>query len=305
MRLETKLTEVHKTHHHVGIVEKVGVVRRGERGALAQQRGRSIRLRHPGVSGVRRAIVTFPGVPLSLGTDALPRAALHAPLLLFLVQGHGVVQVEHEERRGGRLLAGREGPRTVRQAQDGEDLPLDLPSFVIAQPPVNKAGVHMVVAHAALGARQKAQAAPRQSEDGAAQRCKRCHLGQKPVSGRLELNYIARARRSSGVASVSRRRELIPGALIRIAHRKRLLVNFTRLQGKVRSPARKKSSSGAPDSTRVHPECPPLLARARPSTYGDVTPSLTLILRDARTGSYAPDRPSMISRSFPNPVHEK
>lgn len=129
---------------------------------------------------MRRAVVTFPGVPLSLGTDALPRAALHAPLLLLLVQGHGVVQVEHEERRGGRLLAGREGPWTVRQAQDGEDLPLDLPAFVIAQPPVNKAGVHMVVAHAALGARQKAQAAPRQSEDGAAQRCKRRHLGQKP-----------------------------------------------------------------------------------------------------------------------------
>lgn len=88
------------------------------------------------------AVVTFPGVPLSLGTEALPRALLH-PLLL--VHGHGVVQVEHKKRRGGRLFPGREGPRTVRQTQDGEDLSLDLPAFVIAQPPVNKTGVHMVV----------------------------------------------------------------------------------------------------------------------------------------------------------------
>lgn len=237
LHLQTKLTEVNKTHHHVGVVEKVSVVRRGERGALAQQRGRAIRLRHPGESGVRRAVETFPGVPLCLATEALPcpSAPLHALyLLLLLVQGHGVVQVEHEERRGRRLLAGREGPRTVRQAQDGEDLPLDLPAFVIAQPPVNEAGVHMVVTHPALGAGQKAQAAPRQSEDGADQRCQRCHRrpkNPKPLDQtKVKLNYIARSR-SSGVASVFCRCELIPGALIRIAHRKRLLVNFTRLQG--------------------------------------------------------------------------
>lgn len=176
-QLQTKLTEVNKTHHHVGVVEKVSVVHRGERGALAQQRGRTIRLRQSGVSGMWRAVETFPGVSLSLCTEALscPCALLHTLLVLFLIQGHGVVQVEHEEWRGRRLLAGREGPRSVRQAQDREDLPLDLPAFVIAQPPVNKAGVHMVVTHPALGAGQKAQAAPRQSEDGAAQRCQRCH----------------------------------------------------------------------------------------------------------------------------------
>lgn len=95
------------------------------------------------------AVVPFPGVPLSLGTEALARALLllllHPRHLLLLLHGHGVVQVEHEERRGGRLLPGREGPRPVGQAQDGEDLSLDLPALVIAQPPVNKTGVHMVV----------------------------------------------------------------------------------------------------------------------------------------------------------------
>lgn len=89
------------------------------------------------------AVVTLPGVPLSLGTEALPCALLLSHLLLL--HSHGVVQVEHEERRRGRLLPGREWPRAVRQAQDGEDLSLDLPAFVIAQPPVNKTGVHMVV----------------------------------------------------------------------------------------------------------------------------------------------------------------
>ncbi len=117
------------------------------------------------------AVVTLPGVPLSLGTEALPRALLH-PLLLL--HGHGVVQVEHEQRRGGRLLPGREGPRTVRQAQDGEDLSLDLPAFVIAQPPVNKTGVHMVVTQPAMSAGQKTQAAPRKSKYSTVH--KRCHL---------------------------------------------------------------------------------------------------------------------------------
>lgn len=97
---------------------------------------------HPGIAGMLWAVVTFPGMPLSLGTEALPCALVEAILLLH---GHGVVEVEHEQRRRGRLLPGREGPRTVRQAQDGEDLSLDLPALVIAQPPVNKAGVHMVV----------------------------------------------------------------------------------------------------------------------------------------------------------------
>lgn len=122
------------------------------------------------------AVVTFPGVPLSLGTKALLCVPLHPLLLRLLLQGHGVVQVEHEQRRGGRLLPGREGPRTVRQAQDGEDLSLDLPAFVIAQPPVNKTGVHMVVTYPAMSAGQKAQAAPRESEYSTVQRCKRCHL---------------------------------------------------------------------------------------------------------------------------------
>lgn len=152
-------------------------MRGGERGAVAQQRGRAVRLRRTGVPGVLRAVVTLPGVPLSLGTEALP-LLLHLLHPLLLLHGHGVVQVEHEERRRGRLLPGGEGPRPVRQAQDGEDLPLDLPALVIAQPPVNEAGVHMVVSQAAVGARQKAQAAPRESEHGTGQGRQRCHLGQ-------------------------------------------------------------------------------------------------------------------------------
>lgn len=92
------------------------------------------------------AVVTCPGAPLSLGTNAFPRVPLE-PLFLVLVllQGHGVVQVEHEQRRRGRLLPGSEGPGTMWQSQNGEDLSLDLPAFVIAQPPVNKTRVHMVV----------------------------------------------------------------------------------------------------------------------------------------------------------------
>lgn len=136
------LTQIDKTHNHVGVIEKVGVLRCGECGAVAYERGRSVRLCHTGVVGMLGVVVTFPRVPLSLGTKALPCALLHA---LLLIHGHGVVQVEHEQRRGGRLLPGREGPGTVRQAQDGEDLSLYLPALVIAQPPVNKTGVHMIV----------------------------------------------------------------------------------------------------------------------------------------------------------------
>lgn len=138
------LTQIDKTHNHVGIIEKVGVVHSGECGAVALERGRLVRLSHAG-EAVRGAVVSFAGVPVSLGSGALPRAPPHLLLLLFLLHGHGIVQVEHEQRGGGRLLAGRERPGTVRQAQDGEDLSLDLPAFVIAQPPVNEAGVHMVV----------------------------------------------------------------------------------------------------------------------------------------------------------------
>lgn len=92
---------------------------------------------------MRGTVIAASGVPMSLGTKAFPPCALL--FLVVLLQGHGVVQVQHEERRGGRLLPGREGPGTVRQAQNGEDLSLDLPAFVIAQAPVDKTGVHMVV----------------------------------------------------------------------------------------------------------------------------------------------------------------
>lgn len=88
-------------------------------------------------------VITGSGVPMSLGTEAFPPGALL--FLVVLLQGHGVIQVQHEERRGGRLLPGGEGPGSVRQTQNGEDLSLDLPAFVIAQASVNKTGVHMVV----------------------------------------------------------------------------------------------------------------------------------------------------------------
>lgn len=230
---------------------------------------------------MRRAVETFPGVPLSLGSEALPCpcAPLHAPLLLVLVQGHGVVQVEHEERRGRRLLAGREGPRTVRQAQDGEDLPLDLPAFVIAQPPVNKAGVHMVITHPALGAGQKAQAAPRQSEDGAAQRCQRCHHRPnktKPVDGGEVKLHRALQEQWGRLCHLPVRthshcidRYRAPHAIIGKFH------PAAGGQGEIKSAsARKenKSSSSAPDSTRGSSRVSSW-ARAHPSIYGDVTPS--------------------------------
>lgn len=148
-------------------------MRRGERGAVAQQRGRPVGLRHAGVPGVLRAVEALPGCPRGPGTEALRRALARRRLLLL--HGHRVVQVEHEQRRRGRLLPGGEGPRSVGQAQDGEDLSLDLPALVIAQAPVDEAGVHMVVSQPAVRAGQKAQAAPRESEHRAVQRCQRRH----------------------------------------------------------------------------------------------------------------------------------
>lgn len=162
-------------------------MRRGECGTVAQERGRAVRLRHPGVPSVLGTGITVSGVPMSLGTKAFPPRTLL--FLVVLLQRHGVVQVQHEERRGGRLLPGREGPGTVRQAQDGEDLSLDLPALVIAQAPVNKTGVHMVVTQPATGAGQKPQAAPRQSENSALQRCHLDGWFGLPCEAGLHLDY--------------------------------------------------------------------------------------------------------------------
>lgn len=65
------------------------------------------------------------------------------------VCGDGIVQVQHEHR--GSVLSGVDvRTRTVRQPQDGEDLPLHLPALLAPQPPLDEAGAHLVV-HGEVG----------------------------------------------------------------------------------------------------------------------------------------------------------
>lgn len=91
-------------------------MRRAQGWTVSQEGSRAVGMCHTGVGGMLGIVVTFLGVPLSLGTETLSYALVQSPFLLL--DGHGVVQVEHEERRRGCLLPGREGPRTVRQSQD-------------------------------------------------------------------------------------------------------------------------------------------------------------------------------------------
>lgn len=112
------LTQVDEAHDHVSLREEVAVLQAGQRRPLSAE---------DGLVGVREALAVLGGGP-------------RRPLL----HGHGIVEVQHEH--GGRVvLAVEVRPRAVRQAEDGEDLPLHLAALGAAQPPVDEAGVHLVV----------------------------------------------------------------------------------------------------------------------------------------------------------------
>lgn len=112
------LTQVDEAHDHVSFGEEVAVLQAGQRRPLGAE---------DGLVGVREALAVLGGGP-------------RRPLL----HGHGIVKVQHEH--GGRVvLAVEVRPRAVRQAEDGEDLPLHLAALGAAQPPVDEAGVHLVV----------------------------------------------------------------------------------------------------------------------------------------------------------------
>lgn len=128
-------TQIDKAHHHIRVIEKVGVLRGGQRRALTGQGRRAVRL-------LRRARVSMWNHRGAF--TRFPRERLPQYRVLFLGR-HRVVQVQHEERCRRRLFTRGEGPGTVRQAQDGEDFSLDLSPLVVTQPPVNKARMHMVV----------------------------------------------------------------------------------------------------------------------------------------------------------------
>lgn len=112
------LTQVDEAHDHVGLGEEVAVLQAGQRRPLGAEDG-----------------LVRVGEALALLGRRPRRPLLH---------GHGIVEVQHEH--GGRVvLAVEVRPRAVRQAEDGEDLPLHLAALGAAQPPVDEAGVHLVV----------------------------------------------------------------------------------------------------------------------------------------------------------------
>lgn len=127
-----------------------------------------------GARGRPRTALALPaGLPAQL---LLLRVLLRTlpPLPLLLLLGHGVVQVQHEQRRRVVLPVRQMRPRPVRQPQDGQDLLLHLPLLVRAQPPVNEARVSVEAAAPTAARRMVAPGdqdralidAPPQSEGG-------------------------------------------------------------------------------------------------------------------------------------------
>lgn len=93
------LTQVHKAHDHVRVVEEGAVLRAGQRGRAAAANSRSQkalavgRVRSSGgrLPGLRRA-GSSPG-------PGLPPLLARRPVLVLVVR-QGVVQIQHEEGRG-------------------------------------------------------------------------------------------------------------------------------------------------------------------------------------------------------------
>ncbi len=61
-----------------------------------------------------------------------------------VLQDGVIIQIKHEHgSRGVPLLQERTGP--VRQPEDGEDLPLHLPALLALQPPLEEAGLNVII----------------------------------------------------------------------------------------------------------------------------------------------------------------
>lgn len=105
------LTQIDKAHHHVGIAEKTTVLLGHHRGS----RGR-----------VRRFI------------------RVHNSAASISVLQDGVIQIQHVHGSCGvSLEQERTGP--VRQPEDGEDLPLHLSALLALQPPLDEAGLNVIL----------------------------------------------------------------------------------------------------------------------------------------------------------------
>lgn len=93
------LTQVHKAHDHVRIVEEGAVLRAGYWGRAAASRSRGQKAL--AVQGVRSSSGRLPELGRA-GPSAAPRLPpllVRCPVLVVVV-GQGVVQIQHEERRG-------------------------------------------------------------------------------------------------------------------------------------------------------------------------------------------------------------
>lgn len=113
--ISQRLTHVHKAHDHVCLGEETAVLQTGQGWPLSAE---------DGLVRVGETFATFTGA-------------------LFLHR-HSIVEVQHEH--GSRVvLAVQVGPRPVRQAQDGQDLPLHLPALLAPEPPVDETRVHLVL----------------------------------------------------------------------------------------------------------------------------------------------------------------
>lgn len=151
------LTQVHKAHDHVCVVEKGAVLSAGHWGRAAASRSRGQKAL--AVQGVRSSRGRLPelGRAGPSAAPGLPPLLVRCPVFVVVV-GQGVVQIQHEERRGLqpsgrglpasllllehrelRLLEAVQGPGPVRKPQHGEDLLLHLPLLVRLEPAVEEA----------------------------------------------------------------------------------------------------------------------------------------------------------------------
>jgi hypothetical protein len=159
------LTQVHKAHDHVRVVEESAVLRASQWGRTATGSRGQETLAVQGVCSAGRRLPELGRAGPSVGPRLLPHT-LRCPIL-FVVIGQGVVEIQHEEwsglqppwrgllagrllllllllllwreHRGLRLLETVQGPRPVREPQHRQDLLLHLPLLVGLEPPIEEA----------------------------------------------------------------------------------------------------------------------------------------------------------------------
>lgn len=103
------LTHIDKTHHHVGIIQKAAVLLAHHRWS----RGRVNRF-------------------------------IREHTVLVSVLQDGVVQIQHVHGSCGVSLV-EERPGAMRQAEDGEDLPLHLSALLTLEPPLDETRLNVII----------------------------------------------------------------------------------------------------------------------------------------------------------------